>query len=203
MNFCKNKIRLLFLLSGVAIIIIITCIIFAYECKLDTLSTKYSIDYAKKDSALNMYYDMMYIVESIFTNQGYKVPENISFKKKLYSYKSADFNNNTFFVYVSPLYCWSCVNTINGHIKSVINDRNLAYIIPAKYADEIDLFLDFIDIPSNNVYFISSKLGLPIEESNRVFLFTIEEPNIIKNVFPPSKYSREMTQAYINSVLTN
>lgn len=146
---------------------------------------------------------MMYIVESIFTNQGYKVPENISFEKKLYSYKSADFGNNTIFVHVSPLYCWSCIYTINGHIKSVIDDRNLVYIIPAKHANEIDLFLDFMEIPLNNVYFISSNLGLPIEKSNRVFLFTIEEPGIIKNVFPPSKYSREMTQAYINSVLTN
>lgn len=47
MNFCKNKILLSLLLIGL-VITIITSIIYAYECKLDTLSTKYSIDNVKK-----------------------------------------------------------------------------------------------------------------------------------------------------------
>ena len=42
---------------------------------------------------------------------------------------------------------------------------------------------------------------MPIEETNKVFLFTINRNNTITNVFPPTKYSQEITEAYINSIL--
>lgn len=155
------------------------------------------------DSLLNLSFDMEEMIESIFLNQGYKLPKNIVFRKASNTTDTITLGRKTIFAYMSPLACWSCVKTINKHLSSIPYTYDLVYLIPENLSVEIQTFLDYTGIPISQVYYLSSNLGLPIEETNRVFLFTLEDKNIIHNVFPPSKYSQEITETYINSIVTN
>jgi hypothetical protein len=156
-----------------------------------------------KDSISNISFDMEEIVECIFQNRGFQLPNDIVFRKASNNSIRSGFDSETVFAYVSPLACWSCVKTINGYLNDISDSCNITYLIPENLSNEIQTFLDYSNIPKNKIYYISTKLGLPIENTNRVFLFTIDEDNLIINVFPPTKYSKEITESYINSIINN
>lgn len=156
-----------------------------------------------KDSLSNISFDMEEIVECIFQNIGFQLPSDIVFRKASNNNIRKGFEPKTIFAYVSPLACWSCVKTINGHLHDISDSCNITYLIPENLSNEIQTFLDYSNIPKDKVYYMSSNLGLPIEDTNRVFLFTIDEDNLITNVFPPTKYSKEITETYINSIINN
>lgn len=157
---------------------------------------------AKQDSIIHMSYDMEDIIESVFSNQGYKLPENISYKKFKGDSCNFSFKENTIYAYVSPMTCWSCVKDIKKQLES-IDELKVVYIIPVEFTVDIQTFIDCVGIPMSNIYLLSRKIGLPIEEANKMFLFTVDSNNIITNVFPPTKYSQDITEAYISTILNN
>lgn len=156
-----------------------------------------------KDSLSNISFDMEEIVECIFQNRGFQLPNDIVFRKASNNSIRKEFESETIFAYISPLACWSCVKTINGHLNDISDSCSITYLIPENLSNEIQTFLDYSNIPKDKLYYMSSNLGLPIEDTNRVFLFTIDEDNLITNVFPPTKYSKEITETYINSIINN
>ena len=156
-----------------------------------------------KDSLAMISCDMAEIVECIYLNQGFQLPKNVVFRKALDNSISTIFEKKTIFAYISPLACWSCVKTINGHLSDYFDKCNIVYLIPENLSSEIQTFLDYTKIPKNKVYYISTNLGLPIEDNYRLFLFSLGENNTIIDVFPPTKYSKYITEAYINSIINN
>jgi len=155
---------------------------------------------SQKDSVINLSYDMEDMIEYIFSNQGYKLPEGISMNNVSDRSISLKFNKHRIYAYISPMSCWSCVRIIKNHL---ISNKNITFLIPNKFSADIQPFLDYVEIPYNQVYVLSKNLELPIEETNKVFLFTIKDSSTISNVFPPSKYSRELTETYLNSISIN
>lgn len=157
----------------------------------------------KVDSVMKMSYDVEEIIEQIFSNQGYKLPLNTKFRKASNNNVITEFEESAIFFYISPLICWSCVKSINEHLASIADEFHIIYLIPDHMSLDITPFLDYSKIPINDLYYLSTDLGLPIEELNIAFFFTIKNQNLISNVFPPTKYSKELTEAYINIISTN
>lgn len=183
-----------------SLVLLTICVGFANKTNSSSQYDDSMFEEAEKDSIINMSYDMEDIIESIFTNQGYKLPKDVNLTNGSDKRALLNFDEDIIYAYISPLSCWSCVKSKKKHLTSIDND-NIIFIIPNKFSNDIQTFLDYIGIPHNQIYFISKDLGLPIEETNKVFLFTINRNNTITNVFPPTKYSQEITEAYINSIL--
>lgn len=197
MHFKSKRIVPLCILS---LVLVTICVGFANKTNSGSQYDDSMFKEVKRDSIINMSYDMEDIIESIFTNQGYKLPKDVNLTKGSDKNVLLNFDEEIIYAYISPLSCWSCVKSIKTHLTSIDNDK-IIFIIPSKFSNDIQTFLDYIGIPPNQIYFISKELGLPIEETNKVFLFTINRNHTITNVFPPTKYSQEITEAYINSIL--
>lgn len=199
-----NKVSTICLIIGSLIFLIVSLFTFGSESKSRINISSVNNESTKlKDSISNLCFDMEEVVGCIFQNQGFQLPDNIVFRKASNNSISTGLEKGMVYAYVSPLDCWSCVKTINSHLHDISATSNITYLIPENLSDEIQFFLDYSNIPENKIYYMSSDLGLPIEDTNRVFLFTIDRNNIIANVFPPTKYSKEKTETYINSIINN
>lgn len=196
----KSKSKRIVPLCILSLVLLTICVGFANKTNTSSQYNDSEFEEAERDSIINMSYDMEDIIESIFTNQGYKLPKDINLTKISDNNDLLNFDENMIYAYISPLSCWSCVKSIKNHLTSIDNN-NIIFLIPNKFSNDIQTFLDYIEIPHNQIYFISKDLGLPIEETNKVFLFTINNNDTITNVFPPTKYSQEITEVYINSIL--
>ncbi len=194
------KSKWIFSLCILSLVLLTICVGFANKTNTSSQYNDSEFEEAEKDSLINMSYDMEDIIESIFTNQGYKLPKDVNLTKVSDKNVLLNFDENMIYAYISPLSCWSCVKSIKKQLISIDN-KNIIFLIPNKFSNDIQTFLDYIEIPHNQIYFISKDLGLPIEETNKLFLFTINNNDTITNVFPPTKYSQEITEAYINSIL--
>lgn len=181
---------------------LLICLIIHIVCYISKTVTKPVQDYEQEegniDSIISLSYEIRDIVGDVFLNQDYYLANDIKVKKAIND-SIINFDTNSVYVYISPLSCWSCVKSIHNHL-SVIDNRNLKFLVSEKFTDVIKTFLDYVDIPLSQVYFISESLGLPIEETDKVFLFTVNYNRRITNVFPPTKYSKETTEAYFNSI---
>lgn len=174
-------------------------IIFKNESsKLEYLQNRESYN----DSIVSLSFDMEDIVECAYSNRGYRLSEDVKLRRADGEELCVS-DTNPIYAYVTPLACWTCIRSINKNlINSEASDR-IIYIIPNKFSNNIQTLLNYAEIPSDRIYFASSELGLPVEGTDRMFLFTLENNRNIENVFAPSRYSQDLTEIYLNSIITN
>ncbi|MDE6684242.1 MAG: hypothetical protein K2J94_03575 [Duncaniella sp.] len=175
------------------LIIMVTC----HSC-IDRNADNYADDSIdmQTDSAklVDMHNDMLDMVEDIYSNQGrYFNDENVRlFRSDSSVVKFSSFTEcGTVYMYFTPLACWECIREISKGALESDNACSLSFIIPISLRNAVGRIMMECNIPSEQVYYIEGSLGLPIEEENKVFFFTITPGEKsthrlnVENVFVP------------------
>ena len=139
----------------------------------------------------NLQADMAEMVEDIFANRGVSVKAadvalaDSTGRAVEFGSFSAD---STIYVYFTPLACWECIRTVCGALLSDAGAERLRFVVPESLRHAVGRIKAEAGVPDSRVVYMSGSLGLPVEDDNKIFLYTVESGDgvvRIENVFAP------------------
>jgi|UniRef100_UPI004024EBF7 hypothetical protein len=102
----------------------------------------------------------------------------------------------TYYVYIPNYVCYDCITKIVEDLRNYGCIKQTLFIIPLE--NDYGELTKQIKIPSGNILYLKDKLGLPIEDENVIFMFTLSSDNKIENIYAPNKRLSKLTETYLN-----
>lgn len=174
-----------------------TCNIKDYQQRLDSITEMYESKIIAIEDELSD------VAEIILNNTGYLLSEKHRGMANASTNTIVNFDafdrDNTVFIHVSPLSCWSCIHLLKNQMDCVrIDSVDFIYLVSA-FDDEINkAFIDFTSLPLDKTYILKDSLQLPIEKSNLPFSFKIDGNLKFYSVLPYIKNSSFINESFIN-----
>lgn len=102
------------------------------------------------------------------------------------------------FVYIPKYVCEDCVIDFYRIFKDQGLMKEITFIFP--YGDNMDNLVNVMGLSSNNIKYIKGKMGIPAENENLMFVFTVSKNYKVKNVYVPDRELKNLTETYINVI---
>ncbi len=156
------------------------------------------------EAVMRLEYDMADMVEDIFSNQDgkidFKVTRLSDMTDREVGFRSLT-KDSVIYMYFTPLACWDCVKAVCGHLRESDYGRFVWLVMPESLSHASGRIRAEAGISDDRLYKLRGELGIPLEDDNRVFFFTVEEGGSgrIKNVFAPNE-DIAVTDAYFDAV---
>lgn len=133
--------------------------------------------------------DVAEMVEDAFSNRGASV-RRVDVSLTDASGRPADFRmfsaDSVVYMYFTPLACWECIKTVCRAVPA--DGPTVLFVIPEHLRDAVGRIKAEAGVPDRATCYLRGSLGLPVEDDNKVFFFTLEDdgPRMrVENVFAP------------------
>lgn len=151
------------------------------------------------------------MVEEIFTNQQgrIKVTDVIPVDSNGESVPLRAFDaDSVVYMYFTPLACWECIKSASAAIQRGEHASRIRYLIPESLRNAVNQIMAEAEIPDSQVCYVADGcLGLPIEDDNKIFFFTLDRDSsdnrymVIRNVFSPIREVENLTDIYLGVLI--
>lgn len=132
------------------------------------------------------------------TYKSFPYGKNLFNQKFLKNMDAAILFNYDWVVYIPRAPCVSCITELCGTLESQSAIEKCAFIMHKDLSSEDFIFQSMKGIPTENIFFFEGNLGIPLEDEERLFIFTLSKNFIITDIYVPEKKLQNLTEIYLS-----
>lgn len=198
----ERRMKFTYLLKSISLIIIIVSIIGCSQNRFENTSNDYLDDEERNN--IEAYYLAEDVVTYAYLNSDLNVDlakceETTFYDNNKYIINKSEFlNAYDWFVYIPRYVCEDCIVDLCGIFQNQDLMEDVAFILP--YDEDFNNLVKAVGLSSSNIKYIKGKMGIPAENENLMFVFTISPNYKVKNVYVPDRKLKNLTESYINVI---
>lgn len=102
------------------------------------------------------------------------------------------------YVYLPDYACESCILSLCGILKDNNFIKEIGFFISRNNSEKFEQIISKATIPMSNILYYEGSFGLPIENEQKIFMFSLSKDFHFRDIYVPDKHTEKLTDIYLN-----